>query len=287
MDFEQSKHSLKELLDAGIADVFLPDSCILGNDFLVARNALSFYGEFAKKKNIPLWKVREALRSSRASLEMLEQYPQIKIAKEVLAELEEKGYFVRMYKEKFGSRWNHQGRDRWSHTHAQRKEIRMLENLLGTEESIRSVLQQRLAIADGETTKPFEELVIAAYRAFGKCREDKNDNDERIIAAAVYLALREGKSVVIVSNDTRMPSILIRTQRLLSAANSGAKEYSKRLVTTNVSIAGNLNDKRLYCIVYSSCDFKPFSPPIPIAKALQEKVAACLPEERAYARAPL
>ncbi|MDP1694712.1 MAG: hypothetical protein Q8L34_04185 [Candidatus Woesearchaeota archaeon] len=282
--------SLTDLFDDGIADLGLIDNCELGVDFLnIGKKIIDLTRENARMHNIHTEKLREAINYSRRSLEFLQQYTQVGVTAEILSELEKKiklaSDHVRIkldfdYAKKFGHASQHRLRLEVRSTHHIKKEVNLLENITENERRIHEMLQQRVWSRNDEEAQAYRSLVIGAWICLGRYTQ-KNRNDEKMVAAALALAVKQDKYVAIITADNRIGDILIKTQRalqtmnipyMLRATNQPATTISferlrQRLEEGKVMVVTALPTKVRYEVEYNSADFyqrKVAPAPVPV-----------------------
>ena len=285
MLFEKRVKSLTDFLDDGVADILLFDNCAIGTDFIKNGSGLRLSTIFATANNVNVHKLRESLRSAKASLKVIQEYEQTGIVPIIFLELEKKQEFLRNYLRAYnpsrdksrtsfpGKEYRESKRSRKKMTHHQKIEKRILERICSTQEEILQTLRGRIYTEDERKVAPFEELVTAAYRDIGHSVDTKNNHDEMLIAAAIYLATQQGKYVGVVTHDTRLRSIMVKTQIALSGDKERGKEIKEQLALGKVMIIKEFSPNRGFEIGYCSCDFINDNREIP--ESLLEKVEAC------------
>lgn len=268
--------SLTDLFDNSIAELGLIDNCELGVEFLnIGKRMINWCGDNARQNNVNTKKLREAISYSRRSLEFLQQYTQIGVTAEVLSELEEKVRLTSDYAKKFGcvkkfgcGGW-HGSKVDIRRTHHIRKEKNLVEQIIENERRIQKILRQRVWSTDDEEAQAYKSLVIGAWIYLASGHTPKNRNDEKIVAAALSLAVKQDKYVAIVTADARIECILKKTQQalqtrdiphMLRATNQPASTVSfdrlkQRLEDGKVMVITALPTKARYEVEYCAEEF--------------------------------
>ena len=282
--------SLTDLFDDGVADLGLIDNCELGGEFLNIRKRMIMWdGDNAKKHNVNTKKLRQAINYSRKSLEFLQQYTQIGVTAEILSELEEKiklaSDYVRIkldsgYAKKFSHASQHKSKLEVRSTHHIKKEVNLLENITENERRIHEMLQQRVWSRNDEEAQAYRSLAISTWIYLGRYTQ-KNRNDEKMVAAALALAVKQNRYVAIITADNRIGNILRKIQwalhtidipYMLRATDQPATTISfdrlrQRLEEGKVMVVTALPTRVKYEVEYNSADFyqkKVTSAPAPV-----------------------
>jgi len=150
---------------------------------------------------------------------------------------------------------------------------------LGKQEStILEVLRTRVYAPEEEKIIPFRRLAILVnqncYRYHDFYKVKKNNNDEAIVAAALYRATIDDKGVVIVSRDKDLERMIRKVTKYVHADNCPAPLLFEALQKGKVSIAHDFNAEKCYKIAYSSVDYQQ-DHPFHIPERLRTAVEAC------------
>lgn len=270
--------SLTDLFDDRVVDLALIDNCELGTHFLQRRNSVN---------NILSKKTKASRKAVEESLLFLQQYPQIRVTSDILAELKEKTRILSIYARRFehNSRQKFNGRNR--RAHHLRKERNILQEIVEREGTIIRVLQQRVLATDDKEIRPYVHLVMAAQLSLTVPPELKNYNDEKMVATALALAEKEDRYVAILTEDTRIPFVVRRTQWALTTyhlpdllrktgqprATVSFDRLKQRLEEGKVMVIMADEEVPRYSVRYSSNEFyegrKPNHPPVIITPAMK------------------
>lgn len=278
MDFESRVRSLTTFLDDKVIDYVLFDACAVGITFLGTSHNLRLSPNLAEANNVPQHQLHAGLRNAQASLEIIANYEsQIGVVSpiynELICKLELLRAYVRCYAMHAGRKKDrHHSKSRY--THHQKKGLGVLQKILETEERIMGILAERTVAPEQDSVEAIEDLVIAAYQSLGRPQKTKNKNDEKLVAAAVYLAVNTGKYVGIVTQDTRIAPILQKTQKALELDRKRNHEIREALEAGRVTILQEGQEYRGFRIEYCSSDFEERGRKAP--EKLREKVATLL-----------
>ncbi|GEM_PF-2770688 len=260
MDFESRVRSLTAFLDDKVIDYLLFDTCTVGIDFLSTRHKLRLDPDLAEANNVSQHQLHDGLRNARASLEVVADYAlQTGVVLPIYNELARKLELLKKYVKCYAM---HSGRKKDRHhpksryTHHQKKELGVLQRILETEEQIMNMLAERIVAPRNDSVKAIEDLVIAAYQSIGRPQKTRNENGEKLVATAIYLAANTGKHVGIVTQNTRIPPILQKTQKALELDRTRNHAIIEALEAGRVTILQEGPDYKGFHIEYCSSDFE-------------------------------
>ena len=253
--------SLYDLLDAEVANLYFIDNCELGMNFSGSANSLRIDSILASTNNLPIKKVREARNNARQSVELLKKYTQIKVTPEIFQEYE---WAIKKVKRSYNTFGNYRHHRRYHNrgmntgTHQVRKEKGMLDEILVAEQEAMDVLRGRLPCMEDRKIRAYKDLVISAWSEYGG-RNDKNNNDEKMVAAALCHAVSQQKYVAIITRDSRIVPILIRVQQAVESSNKCqiGDNMRKTLKDGKVMVVTRWDSENRdrYDIAYCSQDF--------------------------------
>lgn len=212
---EKSLTQFRDLLDGEIADYFLIDTCLTGHCFVNGGSNWVLRRRIAKRNNLPSEKIREYIRSSEAFIEILDKYPKIFAANAVLGELECRREAMSEFSRCYGARRNSH-KSEWVSRIPKSidKEKNLIEKLIFKESKILESLRLRTDSPNDDLIS-LEEAVKYSNRFARDC--NKNQNDELIVAAALYRAIAADKHVAIMTRDTRFSYIVANLQKFFAS----------------------------------------------------------------------
>ncbi|MEK6809103.1 MAG: hypothetical protein AABY40_00355 [Nanoarchaeota archaeon] len=272
MNFETRVQSLASLIEQEVADYFFLDTCVIGMDFIKDNNGIVLSVDAAVRNNIRPDKLKMGLRSVDALLGIIKGYANIGVTAEVVEELETRQKILETCAKNYGRYGRHDRSKQRVHgssmyTSGQRKEREMLARLVDKEREIMEMLSPRVfPTTRTESLRSYEQFVIAASQSLGD-DVDKNIRNELLVAKAMYKMIKDGQKIALVSNNSRMKGIALRTQMVLARTKDDNREIYDALRGGRFTIIAGITKERGFYIDHRSEEFREM--PIAVAAAFE------------------
>ena len=231
MSLTERLKSLTYILESGVADIYVLDTCQIGIDFLDSDfGDLKLRLSDAKSGFVDRKQAKDAYERTEMCLETITKYPQIVTVPTVIEELRKKSSLVRAYSRDYF----HNGITRRHTKDKQFGQIKpfaqMIFDMRDGEGKILRELEKRVL----ETKNTIDYVLLAEYKRFVKSSSSRNHsfinfNDEIIIAEAMHYAHTNNKHVAIITADHIFPKIVVEVQANLEQTQEpkGLKEFLK------------------------------------------------------------
>lgn len=272
MNFETRVRSLTSLIEQEVADYFFLDTCVVGMDFIKDNHGIVLSVDAAVRNNIRSDKLKMGLRSADASLGLIKRYANIGVTQEIVKELESRQRILETCAENYGRYGRHDRSKQRIHgssmyTSGQKKEREMLAELAEKEREIMTALGQRVfPTTRTESLRSYEQFVIAASQSLGD-HTDENTRNELLVAKAMYKMVKDDQKIALVSNNSRMRTIALRTQRVLAGTKDDNGELYDALRSGRFTVIAGITKERGFYIDYHSEDFREM--PLAVAAAFE------------------
>jgi len=255
MNIDERLKSLTDIMDDGIADCYVVDSCATGSSFLT-HNPIAFDRYRSRHNDLDVSRVRDGLRNAEAFVEFLRQYPSVGTVPMVMDEHKIRESILSEFVRSFGRRNYHKGLGREArHPASINKCSKVLSKLNELEIEAGNILRGRLYTSeDKDSLREYEELVIDACEIIRQ--RNGSINDEIIVASAMHYAHKNEKHVALITGDARFEGIVRKTQGYLNSLNSTIRNESLREFLLNGGLSIIYKDENsFFDVAYCSEEF--------------------------------